>query len=126
MQVTSTSIQSLSLRVYFHFNPSTLPWQEFLHIDSAFITGRVILKEVCNRAKPDHMELDYAEPNQGLHRQIIIWDLCSSEILRSAEWSFCTDILGQPISPIVKSQEIQKRGHSLTEDNWHNLILGGA
>jgi len=34
----------------------------------------------------DHTEPDHVEPNQGPHRQIIIWDLRSSEILRGMEW----------------------------------------
>jgi len=29
---------------------------------------------------------DHAEPNQGLHRQIIMQDLHFSEILSSVEW----------------------------------------
>jgi hypothetical protein len=37
-------------------------------------------------AKPDCSEPDHAEPNQGLHRQIIMFDFCSSELLRRVEW----------------------------------------
>jgi hypothetical protein len=55
-------------------------------------------------AKPDHSELDRAEPNQGLHHQIIIWDLRSSVLLRSVQWSFLADISGQPIGTIFKGQ----------------------
>jgi len=42
---------------------------------------------ICVRSnEPDHAipecsEPDHAEPNQGLHNQIIKWDLHSSEIL---------------------------------------------
>jgi hypothetical protein len=37
-------------------------------------------------AKPDCSEPDCAEQNQGLHRQIIMWDFCCSELLRGVEW----------------------------------------
>jgi hypothetical protein len=34
------------------------------------------------------------------------WDLPSSGILRSLEWYFRTDVLEQPICPILKGQEV--------------------
>jgi hypothetical protein len=66
-------------------------------------------------------ELDHAEPNQGPHCQFIIRDLRSSEILRSMEWLYLTNISGQPLSPIFKGQEIQKGEQCTTEVNWHKL-----
>jgi hypothetical protein len=54
----------------------------------------------------------------------IMYDLCSSEMLYSIEWSFCTAILGQPLGPIFKSQVIWQRKLSMTEGNW--LFLGGG
>jgi hypothetical protein len=68
--------------------------------------------------------LRYVEQNQGLHHQIM-WNLRSSEILHSADWQFHTDILGQPISPTFKGQEIQKTEYSTTEVKWHNLLFMG-
>jgi len=35
--------------------------------------------------EPDCSELDHAEPNHGLHHQIIMLDPCSTEILHSVE-----------------------------------------
>ena len=58
--------------------------------------------------KPDNSEPDYVEPNQGMHCQIIMWDLCSAGILCSVEWQFLFNVSGQPIGPIFKHQEIQK------------------
>jgi hypothetical protein len=69
------------------------------------------------RAKPDRLGPDRELPNQGLHSQIVMCDLCCSEILRSVEWYFITDVLDQPISGILKGQEIQKREKSMTELN---------
>lgn len=39
-----------------------------------------------DHAKPVHSELDHAEPNQGLNRQILMWDTHSSGTLHSIEW----------------------------------------
>ena len=36
------------------------------------------------------------------------WVLRSSGILRSAEWQFRTDVSGQPIGSVFKSQEVQE------------------
>jgi hypothetical protein len=64
-----------------------------------------------HHVKPDGSELDLAEPNQGLQCQII-WDLLTSEILRSLEFLFHTIVSGQPIEPSFKGQEIQKHEES--------------
>jgi hypothetical protein len=61
-----------------------------------------------DHAKPDHSEPDYVEPNQGLHCQIIMWDLCSTGILCCIEWQFLSDVLEQPISPSSNIKEIQR------------------
>jgi len=37
-------------------------------------------------AEPDRTKLDSAETNQGLHHQIVLWDLHSSGILCSIGW----------------------------------------
>ena len=66
------------------------------------------------------LEPEHAEPNQGLHHQIIMWDLHSSEIVRSIECQLLTDISGQPISPSFNGQEIQERER---EVNWQNLMF---
>jgi hypothetical protein len=39
-----------------------------------------------DHAKPDHFNLAHVEPNQDLHRQIIMWDLHSCAILHSIQW----------------------------------------
>jgi len=46
-----------------------------------------------------------------------------SELLRSVEWYFLTDISVQRIGPIYKGQEIQKREQRMTDVNWHSLIF---
>jgi hypothetical protein len=61
--------------------------------------------------------------NQGLHCQIVPGDLQSSEILCSREWELLTDVSEQPIGPIFKCQEIQKRELSMTEVKRHNFFL---
>jgi len=71
-----------------------------------------------HRAKQDH-----AEPNQGLHHQIIMWVLHSSGILLSIDWWFLIDVSEWPISPIFKSQEIQKREESMTVVNSHSFLF---
>jgi hypothetical protein len=40
-----------------------------------------------------------------------------SEILLSVEWEFPTDVSGQPVSPILKGQEIEKRERFRTQVN---------
>jgi hypothetical protein len=55
--------------------------------------------------------------NHGLYCQIIMGDLCSSEILRSVEWQFPTNISGQIVGPTFKGQEIQKRQYCTIEVN---------
>jgi len=37
-------------------------------------------------AEPDRTKPDHAKPNQGLHPQIIMWDLRYRKILYSVEW----------------------------------------
>ena len=39
-----------------------------------------------DHAKLDRFDLDHSEPNRGLHRQIVMWNLHFSEMLCSAEW----------------------------------------
>ena len=51
----------------------------------------------------DCSEPDHSESNQGLHRQIIMRDLHSSEILRSLEWYLLYGVSGWPISPVPSS-----------------------
>ena len=72
--------------------------------------------EAPNQITPNWITLkpNYAEPNQGLHCQIIMLDLCSSEILHNVEWWFLTDILGEPIGSTFKGQEIQKGDQGTT------------
>jgi len=48
--------------------------------------------------KPDCSELDQAEPNPGLHHQIIKWNLRSYGV-------FLTDVTGQFLGPIFKHQK---------------------
>jgi len=76
-----------------------------------------------DHAKLDHSELDLAEQNQGLHRQIIMQDMPSSGILHSIESSFVINALVQPIGPIYRNQEIQKGEESTTEVNRHSLLF---
>jgi hypothetical protein len=59
-------------------------------------------------AQQDRSELDHVEPNHFLHCHIVIRDFHSSELLKSVEWKFLAEVLGQPINPIFKGQEIQK------------------
>jgi len=40
----------------------------------------------AHHTKPDRSEQDHPESNHGLHHQIIMGELCSSEILHSNEW----------------------------------------
>ena len=61
--------------------------------------------------------------NQGQHCQIVSGNLQSSEILSRREWELLTDVSDQPINPIFKCQEIQKRELSMTEVNRHNFFL---
>jgi hypothetical protein len=99
---------------------------EVFHLNLAFTYMRSSL--ICiwgtglNRSKPDHSELDHAEPNLGLHCQIM-WHLHFSEILHSIVWYFFTNISGQSVGVSFKGQEMQKREHSMTEINWHNLLF---
>jgi len=69
------------------------------------------------------LELDLAEQNQGLHRQIIMQDLRSSGILCSIKSSFIINALVQPIGPIYRNPEIQKGEESTTEVNGHSLLF---
>lgn len=85
----------------------------YIHIKSAELDHNKL-----DRSEPDHRE-----PNQDLHRQIIMWDLLSCRTLSSIEWYFITGILEQLISPIFKGQEIQKREQSTTKVNWKSLSL---
>ena len=51
-----------------------------------FVLKYLSVPQICVQStKMDCSEPNHAEPNQGLHCPII-WDLCSSEILRSTEW----------------------------------------
>jgi len=45
-----------------------------------------LISTELEHAKPDHLGPDDELPNQGLHCQIVMWDLDCSEILRSVEW----------------------------------------
>ena len=62
-------------------------------------------------------EPDNVESNHGLHCRIIMWDLCSFQILCSIEWSFFTDISEKTVDSIFKGPEIQKREDSMIEVN---------
>jgi len=57
------------------------------------------------------------KPNQDVRCQIIMSDLCSSELLRSEEWVTVTNIPGPVIGPILEGQEIQNREQSISEVN---------
>jgi hypothetical protein len=70
--------------------------------------------------------LDHAEPNHGLHHQIIQLNLLSSGVLHGAESKFLTDVLGQLLGLIFKHQKIKKREHSTTDANCLNLFWGGT
>jgi hypothetical protein len=48
-------------------------------------------------------------PKASLHtseKRKFCWDLCSSVILRSVEWSSFTDVSGQRVGRIFKGQEV--------------------
>ena len=59
---------------------------------------------------------------QSLHHQAVLWDLCSSEVLCSAERKLLTDVSGQPTGPVFKGQNIQKTIHNMTEVNNFPLV----
>jgi len=86
--------------------------------------------EICvwstepDHAKPDHSEPDCVEPNQGLHCQIIMWDLCSAGIQCPIEWQFLSDVSEQPIGPIFKHKEIQKQNTAQLNLTDSLLFLG--
>jgi hypothetical protein len=110
-------------------NPNTIFTEmqdELYHLNLTFTCMRSY--KICiwgtelDSSKPSNSESDHAEPNLGLHCQIM-WNLRSSEILCSAMWYFHTNVLGQPISPRIKGQEIPKRENGTMEINWHNYLL---
>jgi hypothetical protein len=72
-------------------------------------------------AKLDRSEMDHVEPNYGLHHQIIMWDLHSSELLHSVQCNpyrhfWTTDRYHLQGSRNPKEQ-------SMNEVNWHNLLF---
>jgi len=50
-------------------------------------------------------------------------EICAPLWYYSIEWQFITGVSGQHIGPFFKSQEVQKRQHSMIEINWHNLLF---
>ena len=58
----------------------------------------------CPCPKPDE-SIPRPPPHSIPFTSIQHWDLRSSEILRSEEWQFLTDVSGQPIRPSVKGQK---------------------
>ena len=54
----------------------------------------------------------HAETHHGLQCPLIKWDHRYSEILRGVGRYFPTDILGQPISPILRGKEIQNESRA--------------
>jgi len=79
-----------------------------------------------NCAKLDCHEPDHVEPNQGLHLQIIMWDLRSSDDRSSSIfWDITQHKAVIPyqhfrtIYPLhIQAQEIQKRDPNITEVTW--------
>jgi hypothetical protein len=66
-----------------------------------------------------------AEPNHGLHHQIM-WHLQSSEILHSVTWYSMViryQRFGTTYGSRVKGQEIQMTEHSTAEVSWHSLLF---
>jgi len=57
---------------------------------------------------------DCGEPNRGLHRQIVMQNMHSCELLRSVEWLVISSVSGQPIGHFFKSSRHPK------ERTYHN------
>ena len=70
--------------------------------------------------KVGYSELDHAEPNQGLHCQIIMCDLHSCPILCNyASYSDYTDSKSVSTTMVKKSK---KGEHCIIEVSWHILL----
>jgi len=91
-----------------------------------YTIGHSLFPRMQDEAFSLNLALMCARSHRTGPRQIIVWDVCRSEILHNVEYWFLTNISGQPVSPISKGQEIQERDQNATEVNWHNLSGGGG
>jgi len=74
--------------------------------------------ETPNWTASDQITLSWTKPRPASPNYRV-----RSVILCSKERQFITGILGQPVGPFFKSQEIQKKQHTMTEIIWHNLLF---
>jgi len=78
----------------------------------------ILNSHMKHRTGPCRAKSRPASPNHV--KFALFWHIMRHRVLISY-----TEISGQPIGPVLKGQEIQKREHSVCEVNWHNLFFLG-